>query len=288
MRRGWTPGVDFFLGFSPERTDPGNPTYGLGNTPKIVSGLTPRCLSLVGDLYKAVAKKVVPVSSMEVAEMAKLLENTFRAVNIALVNEVAQMCEKLQLNVWEVIEAAGTKPFGYMKFYPGPGIGGHCIPLDPHYLSWKLKLLNFHSRFIDLAEDVNSFMPRYVVQRVTKELNARRRSMNGSSVLVLGVAYKKDISDVRESPALGIIEEFIAQGAVVRYVDPHVPRIEVGGRDMRSQPLTKKALESSDIVVLVTDHAAFDMDFIARHSPLLFDTRNAVSRGKAGRHVVVL
>lgn len=197
--RGLMAGKDFSLAFSPERIDPGNSRFGLRNTPKIVAGLTPHCASLAKALFMTVTETVVPVSSLETAEMSKLLENTFRAVNIALVNEVAQMCERLKLNVWEVIDAAATKPFGYMKFSPGPGIGGHCIPLDPHYLSWKLKTLNFHSRFIDLAEDINSHMPHYVVDRVVGALNERSKPLRGSRLLILGVAYKRDIADIRES-----------------------------------------------------------------------------------------
>lgn len=281
-------GRDFFLAFSPERIDPGNAHYGLENTPKIVSGLTPACLDIVKRFYGLIAKQVVPVSSLEAAEMSKLLENTFRMVNIALVNEVALMCNRLGLSVWEVIDAAATKPFGYMKFFPGPGIGGHCIPLDPHYLSWKLKELDFHSRFIDLAEDVNSFMPRYVVDRLTEALNARRKAVHGSRVLLLGVAYKKDISDVRESPALRISEELLRLGAQLSYSDPFVPSMRLEGQTLKRKPLTTKTLSSQDAVVIITDHSVFDMSWVASHAPLLLDTRNAARNVSDRKNIVLL
>lgn len=281
-------GRDFFLAFSPERIDPGNAKFGLGNTPKIVSGLTPACLAIAAKFYGLIAKQVVPVSSLEAAEMSKLLENTFRAVNIALVNEVALMCNRLGLNVWEVIDAAATKPFGYMKFVPGPGIGGHCIPLDPHYLSWKLKTLDFHSRFIDLAEDVNSYMPRYVVDRLTEGLNVRKKAVRGSRILLLGVSYKKDISDVRESPALRIIEELLRLGAVLSYADPLVTSLRVEGRIIKRVEPTAQLLSSQDAVVLVTDHSAFDMSWIASQTSLLLDTRNAARNVTDRRNIVLL
>lgn len=243
--KGLRAGRDFFLAFSPERIDPGNAHFKLGNTPKIVSGFTSTCRDVAMSFYSRIASLVVPVSSLETAEMTKLLENTFRAVNIALANEVALMCNRLQLNVWEVIEAAATKPFGYMKFFPGPGIGGHCIPLDPHYLSWKLKTLDFTSRFIDLAEDVNSFMPRYVVDRLMEALNSVRKSVRGARVLLLGVAYKKDISDVRESPALRIIEELERLGARLIFSDPFVSRVEVGGREVQREEVDRFLVEGA-------------------------------------------
>ncbi len=285
--RGFVAGKDFFLAFSPERIDPGNAAFGIRNTPKIVAGLTPRCASLAKALFQSVTDTIISVSSLETAEMAKLLENTFRAVNIALVNEVAQMCERLKLNVWEVIEAAATKPFGYMKFYPGPGIGGHCIPLDPHYLSWKLKTLNFHSRFIDLAEDVNSFMPRYVVQRILGALNLRGKALKNSEILILGVAYKRDIADVRESPALQIIEDLVENGARVSYSDPHVPTLAIEGKIFRSVQITKETLARADAVVLVTDHGDFNITRITAQTKLFIDTRNA-SRGLTGDNIVRL
>ncbi len=287
QERGLVAGRDFFLAFSPERIDPGNPRFGLRNTPKIVSGLTPRCTALAEALYGTVTESLVPVSSLETAEMAKLLENTFRAVNIALVNEVAQMCERLKLSAWEVIDAAATKPFGFMKFYPGPGIGGHCIPLDPHYLSWKLKTLDFHSRFIDLAEDINSHMPHYVVQRVAEALNLRKKPLRLSRVLVLGAAYKRDIADVRESPALQIIESLARQGARVSYADPHVPVLTAGGRTYRAVRATDAVIARADAVVLVTDHSVFDVPRFVSRARLFMDTRNA-TRGLDRGNIVRL
>lgn len=281
-------GRDFFLAFSPERIDPGNTRFGLRNTPKIVSGLTPTCRGIVKAFYSLIASEVVPVSSLETAELTKLLENTFRAVNIALVNEVALMCNRLKLDVWEVIEAAATKPFGYMKFLPGPGIGGHCIPLDPHYLSWKLKSLDFHSRFIDLAEDVNSFMPRYVVDRLSEALNTVKKSVHGTRVLLLGVAYKKDISDVRESPALRIIEELQRLGARLSFSDPFVSHLVVGGQSYQGKKLTATLLKKHDIALLVTDHSEFDLAWVSKHAPLLLDTRNATKHVRDRSNIITL
>ena len=279
-------GEDFFLAFSPERIDPGNPVYHVENTPKVVGGVTPACLEVASALYGSVVEHVVPVSSPAAAEMTKLLENTFRAVNIALVNEVALMCDKLGLNVWEVIEAAATKPYGFMKFTPGPGIGGHCIPLDPHYLAWKLKTLNYNARFIQLASEINADMPRYVVGKVTDALNDERKPVNGSRILVLGVAYKKDIGDVRESPALDIIRLLQGKGADVVYNDPHVPELELDGEPLRSIELTEEALRWSDCAVIVTDHSDYDWDWILQHAGLVVDTRNATA-GVGGRARVV-
>lgn len=286
--KGLRAGRDFFLAFSPERIDPGNAHFKLGNTPKIVSGFTSTCRDVALSFYSRIASLVVPVSSLETAEMTKLLENTFRAVNIALANEVALMCNRLQLNVWEVIEAAATKPFGYMKFFPGPGIGGHCIPLDPHYLSWKLKTLDFTSRFIDLAEDVNSFMPRYVVDRLMEALNSVRKSVRGARVLLLGVAYKKDISDVRESPALRIIEELERLGARLTFSDPFVSLVEVGGREYKGKKLTASLLKAQDLVLLITDHSDFDMKWVSTHAPLLLDTRNAARQVRDRSNIITL
>ncbi len=279
-------GEDFFLAFSPERIDPGNPVYHVENTPKVVGGVTPACLEVASALYGSVVEHVVPVSSPAAAEMTKLLENTFRAVNIALVNEVALMCDKLGLNVWEVIDAAATKPYGFMKFTPGPGIGGHCIPLDPHYLAWKLKTLNYNARFIQLASEINADMPRYVVGKVTDALNDERKPVNGSRILVLGVAYKKDIGDVRESPALDIIRLLQGKGADVVYNDPHVPELELDGEPLRSIDLTEEALRWSDCAVIVTDHSDYDWDWILQHAGLVVDTRNATA-GVGGRARVV-
>ena len=281
-------GEDFFLAFSPERIDPGNPTYHVENTPKVVGGMTPACLEAASALYGSVVERIVPVSSPAAAEMTKLLENTFRAVNIALVNEVALMCDKLGLNVWEVIEAAATKPYGFMKFTPGPGIGGHCIPLDPHYLAWKLKTLNYNARFIQLASEINADMPHYVVEKVADALNDDRKPVNGSRILVLGVAYKKDIDDVRESPALDIIRLLQEKGADVVYNDPHVPELRLDGEAMRSIELTEEALRWSDCAVIVTDHSDYDWDWILRHAGLVVDTRNATAGADGKARVVGL
>ncbi len=281
-------GEDFFLAFSPERIDPGNPTYHVENTPKVVGGMTPACLEAASALYGSVVERIVPVSSPAAAEMTKLLENTFRAVNIALVNEVALMCDKLGLNVWEVIEAAATKPYGFMKFTPGPGIGGHCIPLDPHYLAWKLKTLNYNARFIQLASEINADMPHYVVEKVADALNDDRKPVNGSRILVLGVAYKKDIDDVRESPALDIIRLLQEKGADVVYNDPHVPELRLDGEAMRSIELTEEALRWSDCAVIVTDHSDYDWSWILRHAGLVVDTRNATAGADGKARVVGL
>lgn len=276
--RAKTPGVDFFLAFSPERIDPGRTDWTVENTPKVVGGVTPACLDAATALYGSVLDRVVPVSSPAAAEMTKLLENTFRAVNIALVNEVAIMCDKLGLDVWEIVEAAATKPYGYMKFTPGPGVGGHCIPLDPHYLSWKLKTLNYNARFIQLAGEINSDMPRYWVEKVQEALNEAGRSVRGSVVLVVGVAYKKDIDDVRESPALDIIELLRQKGADVRYHDPHVASFAHNGHDLCSEKDLNAALESADCVVIVTDHSVYDWSAIARQAACVVDTRNQLAR----------
>lgn len=279
-------GEDFFLAFSPERIDPGNPEYHVENTPKVVGGMTPACLEVASALYGSVVERVVQVSSPAAAEMTKLLENTFRAVNIAMVNEVVLMCDKLGLNVWEVINAAATKPYGFMKFTPGPGIGGHCIPLDPHYLAWKLKTLNYNARFIQLASEINADMPRYVVGKVTDALNDERKPLKGSRILVLGVAYKRDIDDVRESPALDIIRLLQEKGANVVYNDPHVPKLELDGEPLKSIELTEEALRWSDCVVVVTDHSDYDWGWILKHAGLVVDTRNATA-GVDGRARVV-
>ncbi len=267
-------GQDFFLAFSPERIDPGRLDYMVENTPKVVGGTTPACLEVAAALYGAAIQRIVPVSSTQTAEMVKLLENTFRAVNIALVNEAAIMCDKLGIDVWEVIEAAATKPYGFMKFTPGPGVGGHCIPLDPHYLSWKLKTLNYNARFVQLAGEINSEMPRYWVDKVQDALNAAGKPMKGSRVLVLGVAYKKDVDDVRESPALDIIELLRAKGADVRYHDPYIPTLIHNGHGLSSEPALAPALAEADCVVIVTDHSVYDWHEIARGARGLVDTRH--------------
>jgi UDP-N-acetyl-D-glucosamine dehydrogenase len=272
-------GRDFYLAFSPERVDPGNPRYGTHNTPKIIGGVTPECTRLAQQLYERVVERVIPVSSTKAAEMVKLLENTFRMVNIGLVNEIAIMCDKLNLDVWEIIEAAATKPFGFMPFYPGPGLGGHCIPIDPLYLSWKLKLLNYNARFIELASEINANMPEHVSTKVGRALNKRRKAVNGSSILVLGISYKKDISDTRESPALDIIRLLQEEGASVSYSDPYNPELRLDQGLLRSLSLTPENLRSFDCVVLVADHRAFDYDLIAREASLIVDCRNALPRG---------
>jgi len=278
---GWRVGQDVFLAFSPERIDPGNPHYGVRNTPKVLGGATPACLAIAKALYEVAVDSVVPVSSLRAAEMVKLLENTFRAVNIGLVNEMALMCAKLDVNVWEVIEAATTKPYGFMKFTPGPGIGGHCIPIDPLYLSWKLKALNYTARFIELADSINSRMPEHVVSLVAEALNEDAKALNGSQVLVLGVAYKPDIDDMRESPALDVISELAARRACVSYHDPYVPYVSVDGHAYEGQPLTAEVLAGADCVVITTNHSVFDWDFVRAHARLVVDTRNAL-RGAAG------
>jgi UDP-N-acetyl-D-glucosamine dehydrogenase len=279
-------GEDFNLAFSPERVDPGNAHFGIRNTPKVLGGITPKCLEAALSLYSTIIDKLVPVSSTGAAEMVKLLENTFRAVNIAMVNEVAIMCDRLGLDVWEVIEAASTKPYGFMTFYPGPGLGGHCIPVDPHYLSWKLKLLNYNARFIELAGQVNSAMPEYVVEKVALALNAERKPVNGSRVLLLGVAYKRNVTDTRESPALDIYKLLADRGAAVTYHDPYVPELRVEGIEAASVALTSDWLVGSDCVVIVTDHTSVDYAAVLDSAPLVVDCRN-VTRGLSGRARVV-
>jgi UDP-N-acetyl-D-glucosamine dehydrogenase len=286
-KTGLKAGKDFFLAFSPERVDPGNSKYGTKNTPRVVGGITPLCTRITKLFYEQTITKAVAVSSTKSAEMVKLLENTFRSVNIGLVNEVALMCDRLKIDVWEIIDAANTKPFGFMPFYPGPGLGGHCIPIDPHYLSWKLKSLNYYARFIELAGEINSHMPEYVVERIGRILNERKKSIKGSKILVLGVAYKKDIRDVRESPALDVIKLLQNAGAEVKYTDPHVPSIRMDDSVMKSVELTKEILQSSDCVVIITDHAQFDYDMVVQNAPLVMDTRNATRNVKKGREKIV-
>jgi UDP-N-acetyl-D-glucosamine dehydrogenase len=272
-------GEDFFLCFSPERVDPGNPVYHTKNTPKVVGGVTPRCTEAVQAMYGEVLEKLVPVSSTDTAEMVKLLENTFRAVNIGLVNEVAIMCNKLGLNTWEVIDAAATKPFGFMKFTPGPGLGGHCIPVDPLYLSWKLKTLKYEARFIQLADDINTHMPHLVVDKTVDALNGEKKALNGSKVLILGMAYKKDIDDVRESPALDIFELLQQKGANVSYYDPYAPSVRIGEHTVHSVKF--EALDSYDVVVIVTDHSNVDYKMVAQKARVVVDTRNALKAVRA-------
>ena len=269
-------GEDFFLAFSPERINPGDQIYVVENTPKVVGGETAACREVAVALYAQIIQWVVPVSSTQTAEMVKLLENTFRAVNIALVNETAIMCDKLGIDVWEVVEAAATKPYGFMKFTPGPGVGGHCIPLDPHYLSWKLKTLNYNARFIQLAGEINSEMPRYWVNQVSDVLNGAGKPVKGSRVLVLGVAYKKDIDDVRESPALDIIELLQAKGADVRYHDPHVATLSHNNHMHVSEPDLDAALAAADCVIVVTDHSSYDWPSVRQRARLVVDTRHVL------------
>lgn len=278
-------GRDFFLAFSPERIDPGRTDYTVRTTPKVIGGVTADCVEVAVALYGTVVDEPVPVSSTATAEMVKLLENTFRAVNIGLVNEVALMCDRLGLDVWEVVRAAATKPYGFMPFYPGPGLGGHCIPIDPHYLSWKLRTLNYTARFIELAAEVNSHMPDYVVGKVADGLNDERKAINGSSVLVLGVAYKRDVSDVRESPALDVIHLLRGRGANVTYHDPYVAQVQIEDVVLESSELTDAALQAADCVVIVTDHSTFDYAHIADQARLIVDTRNAVKANGQARVV---
>jgi UDP-N-acetyl-D-glucosamine dehydrogenase len=272
-------GQDFFLAFSPERVDPGNAVWQTRNTPKVVGGITASCRRVAVALYSPAIETLVPVSTTEAAELVKLLENTFRSVNIGLVNEMAIVCDKLGVDVWEVIEAAATKPFGFMKFLPGPGLGGHCIPIDPHYLAWKMRGLNYKTRFIDLAGELNTEMPVFWVRKVAEALNGAGRAVRGAKVLVLGVAYKRDIDDIRESPALDIIRLLEQQGAEVAYHDPHVAVFREDGREYRSVPLSRDALEAADCVMVVTDHSAIDFHLVKRHARLAVDTRRALPRG---------
>lgn len=267
-------GKDFFLAFSPERIDPGNVHFDTSNTPKVVGGITADCTELAQAFYGAAIKQIVPVSSARVAEMTKLLENTFRAVNIGLVNEIAIICEKLNINVWEVIDAAATKPFGFMRFLPGPGLGGHCIPIDPHYLSWKLKTLDYTARFIELAAEINSSMPHYVVNKISEALNEQRLSFNGSTILVLGVAYKRNVGDVRESPALDIIQDLQSRKAIVLYNDEYVSSLTLPKHTLYSQSLSKELLQSVNCVVIITDHNYYDTSWIVQEAHCIVDTRN--------------
>jgi UDP-N-acetyl-D-glucosamine dehydrogenase len=275
---GLTVGQDFFLAFSPERVDPGNSRYGTRNTPKVVGGITADCRRVAVALYQPAIDTLVPVSTTEAAELVKLLENTFRSVNIGLANEMAIVCDKLGVDVWEVIDAAATKPFGFMKFLPGPGLGGHCIPIDPHYLAWKMRGLNYKTRFIDLAGELNTEMPMFWVHKLAEALNSQGKAVRGASVLVLGVAYKRDVEDIRESPALDIIRLLEGQGARVTYFDPHVPRFREDGQEFRSVELTSEVVAAADCVMIVTDHTAVDYRMIKRMAKLVVDTRNAIPR----------
>ena len=279
--RGLEVGENFFLAFSPERVDPGRKDWTTYNTPKVIGGITPDCTEVAATWYAQALETVVPVTSAEAAEMAKLLENTFRMINIGLVNEMAIMCNRLGIDVWEVIEAAATKPFGFMKFTPGPGLGGHCIPIDPLYLSWKLKALNYTARFIELASEINTNMPRYVVSRVQDALNEDGKAIKGSSFLVLGAAYKPDIDDLRESPSLDVIGLLEQKGGEVMYHDPYIPRIDHDGLIRTSVDDLNTAIESADCVVIITNHSSYDYESLLDRAKLIVDTRNAL--GKIGR-----
>jgi len=286
-RSGLKAGQDFYLAYSPERVDPGNQEHNIRNTPKIVGGIDAASTKLAELLYRQIADVVLPVSSSEVAEMTKVFENVFRSVNIALVNELAQLCDKMGISVWEVIEAASSKPFGYMPFYPGPGVGGHCIPLDPYYLANKASEYDFHTRFIELAADINEQMPYYVISGIMGALNTAAKSLKGAKVLVLGVAYKKDVADTRESPSLKIVQLLCERGARVSYNDPYIPEIKISQDTMASADLTAECLSSADCVVIATAHSCYDYQNIVSKAGLIFDTRG-VTRGLPGGNVVRL
>jgi len=284
-KRGLVVGQDVFLCFSPERVDPGNPTWHTTNTPKVIGGVTPQCVDLGALVYGKFIETMVPVSSPEAAELTKLLENTFRMVNIGLANEMAVVCDRLGVSVWEVVEAAGTKPFGFMKFTPGPGLGGHCIPLDPHYLAWKMRTLQYRTRMISVADEINAEMPAFWVSQLQDRLNDEGLALRGAKVLVLGVAYKRDINDLRESPALEILDLLTRKGAVVSYHDPFCPEIADDGHTPsgalgRSVPLTDRAVEAADAVLVVTDHSGIDYAGIRDRARVFVDTRNAAARSQ--------
>ncbi|MFQ5690079.1 MAG: nucleotide sugar dehydrogenase [Gemmatimonadota bacterium] len=274
-------GEDVFLAFSPERVDPGNPQYELKNTPKVVAGLTPACHKLAVALYRQVIDTVVEVSSPEAAELTKILENTFRAVNIGLVNEMAVIADRLGIDIWEVVDAAATKPYGFMRFTPGPGLGGHCIPIDPQYLAWKMRTLHYKTRFIEMAAEVNASMPRYVVSKIAEALNEDRKPVNGSRILLLGVSYKADVEDTRESPALDILGLLQGMGARLRYHDPYVPSVQLEWDRIDSVPLTAEELAAADAVVITTDHRVVDYQRVLDHAAIVVDPRNAL-RGRTG------
>jgi UDP-N-acetyl-D-glucosamine dehydrogenase len=286
-KSGLKAGQDFFLAYSPERVDPGNKAFTTRNIPKVIGGITPRCTELATLLYQQFVERTVAVSSPESAEMVKLLENTFRNVNIALANEMARMCRKFHINVWEVIDAAKTKPFGFMPFYPGPGLGGHCIPVDPHYLTWKARLNGFEPRLIELATIINSQMPGFTVSRIADALNKCKKSLNGSRILALGVAYKRGVSDTRESAALEVVKLLMEEGANVSYCDPYVSEVNIDGRVIASTTITPELLRSMDCVVVLTDHSVFDYAGIVADSSLILDCRNALT-DYAGSNILFL
>lgn len=282
-------GLDFYLAFSPERIEPGNSTYFMTNTPKIVGGVTSKCTQVAKTFCEQFINKTHTVSSPRTAEMVKLLENTFRSVNIGLINEVALICDRMDLDVWEIIDAAATKPFGFMPFYPGPGLGGHCIPVDPHYLSWKARTYQYYARFIELASEINSAMPKYVMDKIIHALNLHRKPLNGSKLLILGVAYKKDVGDTRESPALEVIRLILDKKADFLYHDPYVPVLSLDGnlKTYRSELLTAALVQSVDCVVILTDHALIDYGWVVKHAPVVVDTRNATQAIRHGRGKII-
>ena len=281
-------GRDFYLAFSPERIEPGNSTYSMTNTPKIIGGVTPQCTHVAETFYAQFINKTHTVSSPRTAEMVKLLENTFRSVNIGLINEVALICDRMDLDVWEIIDAAATKPFGFMPFYPGPGLGGHCIPIDPHYLSWKAQMYQYHARFIELATEINSEMPKYVVDKIIHALNLQRKPLNGAKLLILGIAYKKDIGDIRESPALEVIRLILDKKADFLYHDPYVKDLSLDDRNIyHSEPLTANLVAEADCVVILTDHDVIDYDWLVEHAQLVVDTRNATRGVRKGQEKII-
>lgn len=286
-RRNFEVGKDCFVCYSPERIDPGNRYFSVRNTPKVIGGITEKCLEAGRAVYGTIIDEIIPVSSTRTAEMVKLLENTFRSVNIALVNELAQMCGRMGINIWEVIDAASTKPFGFMPFYPGPGTGGHCIPLDPIYLSWRGKAFNFNNRFIELASDINNNMPQYVVSRITDILNGKNKPVGDSGIFLIGMSYKKDVGDLRESPALKIFLLLKEKRARVIYHDPYIPCFTESGEVFHSQKLDEENLRNSDLVVITTDHSNIDYQFVVNNSRLVFDTRNA-AKNCTGGNIILL
>jgi len=289
-KSGLKAGKDFYLAFSPEREDPGNKNFRTATIPKVVGGYDKKSLQLALDIYKYAIDKTIPVSSCDVAEAAKILENTYRCVNIAMVNELKQLFDRMDIDVWEVIDAAATKPFGFQKFYPGPGLGGHCIPIDPFYLTWRARQFGMPTKFIELAGEINTAMPHYVVHRTLEAMNARKKSLKGSKVLVLGLAYKKDIDDVRESPSIELIEILKEKGAKVDYNDPYIPhthKMREHNLKMRSKPLSEKMLKGYDIVLISTDHSCYDYNWIVKNSKMVVDSRNATANVKSGRSKIV-
>ncbi len=281
-------GRDFHLAYSPERIEPGNSTYYVTNTAKIIGGVTPRCTEVAKTFYAQFINKIHTVSSSRTAEMVKLLENTFRSVNIGLINEVALICDRMDLDVWEIVDAAATKPFGFMPFYPGPGTGGHCIPVDPHYLSWKAQKYQYHARFIELASEINNEMPRYVVEKISDALNLQRKALNGSKLLMLGVAYKKDVGDTRESPALEVIRLILDKKAEFVYHDPYVSNLSLDSKTTyHSKPLTANLVQNADCVVILTDHGVVDYNWLVEHAQSVVDTRNATRRVQMGQEKII-